>query len=169
VTRDYVIDRDDAGPPLLSVYGGKLTTYRRLAEDVVGQLAPSLGCAAGAWTAGTVLPGGDLPRGNFDAYLAALVARRPDWPEALLRRYARAYGTRIERLIGNARTPAELGPEVLPGLHEREIEYLRREEWAVTADDILYRRSKLALHAPPDGASRLAAWLAGHPASVSSA
>jgi glycerol-3-phosphate dehydrogenase len=74
----------------------------------------------------------------------------------------------VERLIGAARSPADLGPEVLPGLHEREIEYLCREEWAVTAEDILYRRSKLALHVPPDGASRLAEWLARHPAAASS-
>jgi glycerol-3-phosphate dehydrogenase len=169
VTRDYVIDCDTDGPPLLSVYGGKLTTYRKLAEDVVERLAPALGCAAGPWTAGTVLPGGDLPRGDFDAYVADLVARRPALPAALLRRYARAYGTRTATLLGGARTPADLGPEVLPGLHEREIGYLRREEWAVTAEDILYRRSKLALHVPPDGASRLADWLVRHPVAACAA
>jgi len=85
-------------------------------------------------------------------------------PEALLRRYARAYGTRVERILRGAAATADLGEEVLPGLHAREIDYLRREEWAVTAEDILCRRSKLALHVPADGAAGLDDWLLRHPA-----
>jgi len=84
-------------------------------------------------------------------------------PEPLVARVAAAYGTRARRLFGDARTPTDLGTEVVTGLYEREIEYLRDEEWAVTADDILYRRSKLALHLPADAAVRLDDWLARHP------
>ena len=163
VTRDYVLDLDTNGAPLLSVYGGKLTTYRRLAEDVVDALAPRLHCRAPPWTAGSPLPGGDMPGADFEAFHATL-ARRHQWlPARLLHRWARAYGTRVEQLVGNATSPAELGDEVLPGLYAREIEYLRREEWAVTAEDILYRRSKLALHLPGDAVARLDDWLARHP------
>ncbi len=163
VTRDYVLDLDANGPPLLSIYGGKLTTYRRLAEDVVDALAPGLGCTARPWTAGQPLPGGDMPQADFDAFMKGLSARYPGLPGALLHRYARAYGTRAERILAGAASPADLGAEVLPGLYAREIDYLRREEWAVTAEDILYRRSKLALHVPADGAARLDDWLRSHP------
>jgi glycerol-3-phosphate dehydrogenase len=163
VTRDYVLDLNTDGAPLLSIYGGKLTTYRKLAEDVLDRIAPGLGCTAPHWTAGTVLPGGDMPVADFEAYLQTLAARHAWVPEQLRRRYARAYGTRVERLLQGTRTVADLGEEVLPGLYAREIDYLRREEWAVTAEDILYRRGKLALHVPADGASRLDAWLARHP------
>ena len=163
VTRDYVLDIDSDGPPLLSIYGGKLTTFRKLAEDVVDALSPQLGCSAPHWTAGTALPGGDMPNADFDAYLKSLAARHAWVPAPLLHRYARTYGTRAERLLEGARAIADLGEEVLPGLHAREIDYLRREEWAVDAEDILYRRSKLALHVAADGPAVLDAWLRRHP------
>jgi glycerol-3-phosphate dehydrogenase len=131
---------------------------------VVDLLAPRLDCRARPWTASEPLPGGDLPRADFDAFLKSLTARYRRMPAALLRRYARAYGSRAERILAGAATRAELGEEVLPGLHEREIEYLRREEWAVSAEDILYRRSKLALHVPADGERRLDEWLRRNPA-----
>jgi len=162
VTRDYVLDVNADGPPLLSIYGGKLTTYRKLAEDVLDLLAPRLHCRAPHWTATHPLPGGDMPRADFEAFQASLTARYPQLPAALLHRYARAYGTRAERILQGAITVAELGEEVLPGLHAREIDYLCREEWAVTAEDILYRRGKLGLHVPADGCARLDDWLARH-------
>jgi len=162
VTRDYVLDVDTDGPPLLSIYGGKLTTYRRLAEDVLDVLAPRLGCRAPHWTAAQPLPGGDLAGADFDAFVRSLATRYPGLPPSLVRRYARAYGSRAERILRGARAVADLGEEVLPGLHAREIDYLRREEWAVTAEDILYRRSKLGLHVPADGCARLDDWLARH-------
>ncbi len=163
VTRDYVLDVDTDGPPLLSIYGGKLTTYRKLAEDVLDLLAPQLRCRAPHWTAARPLPGGDLPHADFEAFLRALGERHRWMPAALLRRYARAYGSRAGRILDGATSLADLGEEILPGLHAREIDYLRREEWAMTAEDILYRRSKLALHVPADGAARLDAWLQQHP------
>ncbi len=163
VTRDYVLDLEDEGPPLLSIYGGKLTTYRRLAEDVLDEMAPRLGWPRTHWTAGAALPGGDIAGADFRVFLRNLRAEYPGLPDPLLGRIAAAYGTRARRLLGNSRTPTDLGAEVVKGLHEREIEYLRDEEWAVTADDILYRRSKLALHLPADAAVRLDDWLARHP------
>jgi len=164
VTRDYVLDVDTDGAPLLSIYGGKLTTYRKLAEDVVDLVAPRLGRTAPHWTSAAALPGGDMPDADFDAFLASLAIRYPWLPAALSRRLARTYGTRTERLLSGASGLADLGEEVLPGLHEREIDYLRAEEWAADAEDILYRRTKLGLHVPQGSAARLDAWLARHPA-----
>lgn len=167
VTRDYVLDVEGHGPPLLSIYGGKLTTYRRLAEDVLDMLAARLGWSREHWTAAATLPGGDMAGGDFGTFRDELRKAYPRLPATLLDRLAAAYGTRVDRLLGVARSTLELGEEVLPGLHQREIEYLRSEEWAVTAEDILYRRSKLALHLPADAAARLDDWLTRHPRSDS--
>jgi glycerol-3-phosphate dehydrogenase len=160
VTRDYTFELDTAGPPILSVFGGKITTYRRLAEDAVEALLPKLGTKAHAWTAKAPLPGGDMPDADFDAYVAALAERHPKLPAGLRHRYARAYGTRAERILDGARSTAQLGEAVLPGLHEAELEYLCTTEFARTADDILWRRSKLGLHLPRDAGPRLDDWLA---------
>ena len=163
VTRDYVIEVDTHGAPLLSVYGGKITTYRKLAEDVVDRLAAGLGNRSEHWTATAPLPGGDMPRADFDAFLASLEARYTQMPAALLHRYARAYGTRIDQVVPAPGDPAALGEEVLPGLHAAEIDYLRRVEWAGTAEDILWRRTKLGLRVPDGSAAGLDNWLAAHP------
>jgi glycerol-3-phosphate dehydrogenase len=164
VTRDYQLELDANGAPALSVFGGKLTTFRVLAEEAVDRLAPLLGATRGAWTAGVPLPGGDLPGADFERFVAQAAGRWPWLPAGLRRRFARAYGSRIERLLGSATCPGDLGPEILPGLHAREVDYLRREEWAVTAEDILWRRSKLGLHLGAGAAATLDAWLAAHPA-----
>jgi glycerol-3-phosphate dehydrogenase len=159
VTRDYVLDFDRRGPPLLSIYGGKLTTYRKLAEEVVDRVCAALGVAGRAWTERTPLPGGDMPDGDFDAFRRRM-ARRYSWLERpLLDRYARAYGTRIEQLLEGCSSVDDLGRFVVPGLAEREIEYLRSEEFAVHADDILFRRSKLGVHLPSGSTARLDRWL----------
>ena len=121
-------------------------------------LAPLLGHRAPRLdTLGHVCPGATCRGAISQAFRTELARRRPWLDNGLLRRYSRAYGTRIERLLGTAGSMRDLGAEVLPGLHVREIEYLRREEWAVTAEDILFRRSKLGLHLPaeaPDAARR---------------
>jgi glycerol-3-phosphate dehydrogenase len=159
VTRDYVIDFDLSGPPLLSVYGGKLTTYRKLAETVLSAIAPALGNASGAWTAAAPLPGGDMPDADFERFLAQMRASH-DWlAPALLHRYARAYGTRIHRLLEGCTRVDDLGTAVLPGLYQREIDYLRRHEFARTAEDILYRRSKLGVHLGAGSVRVLQEWL----------
>ncbi len=162
VTRDYVLDLDapDGAAPLLSVYGGKITTYRRLAEQAVAKLLAALGRpAAPGWTAAAPLPGGDMPGADFAAWSADFAAAHPFLPSALALRLARAYGTRATRILDGARTLEALGENFGAGLTEAEAAYLVRHEWAAAPEDILWRRSKLALHAPADTAARLARYL----------
>ena len=162
VTRDYALDIEDREAPLLSVFGGKITTYRRLAEDAVNLLAPLLGARAPPWTVNATLPGGDLPQGSFAVFLRTIERRYPWIPARLQQRYAHAYGTRLHRLLGAAARLADLGPELLPGLFAREVEYLCREEFACSAEDILWRRSKLGLHLLGTDLAPLERWLAAH-------
>ena len=160
VTRDYALELERLPAPLLSVFGGKITTYRRLAEDAVNLLADPLDFRAGPWTAGALLPGGDLPQGSFAVFLRTLARRYPWLPARLRWRYAHAYGTRVERVLGAAAAPADLGRELLPQLYEREVAYLCREEFARSTEDILWRRSKLGLHLLQADLSPLDRWLA---------
>ena len=162
ITRDYLLDLDRTGPPLLSVYGGKLTTYRLLAEEVTGRVCEALGQTAEPWTADVPLPGGDMPGADFERFRRRMVRRYPWLGRELLRRYARGYGTRMERLLEGCTRLADLGEEVLPGLRAREIDYLRREEFARTAEDILFRRTKLGVHLPATAVARLERWLGAH-------
>ncbi|HEY4748960.1 MAG TPA: glycerol-3-phosphate dehydrogenase [Steroidobacteraceae bacterium] len=159
VTRDYALELDRAPAPLLSVFGGKITTYRRLAEDAVNLLAAPLSLRAPAWTAGALLPGGDLPEGSFAVFLRTLERRYPWLPVRMRLRFAHAYGTRIERVLGGATTLAALGQEILPQLYERELQYLLDEEFARSATDILWRRSKLGLHLLKADTGPLTRWL----------
>ncbi|WP_428334097.1 glycerol-3-phosphate dehydrogenase [Novosphingobium sp.] len=162
VTRDYVLDVDaqDGAAPLLSVFGGKITTFRKLAEHALEKLGPHFPMAGPAWTAGAVLPGGDLPGGDFDAYVAELANERPGLPRPLLRRLARAYGTRTEHVLAGARTIEDLGRDFGGGLTEAELTYLARNEWAVTAQDVLWRRSKMGLHVLPQTEAHVDAFYA---------
>ena len=162
VTRDYLLECDATSEraPLLCVFGGKLTTYRRLAEEALDLLAQSQSHMKPAWTANAPLPGGDIPNANFEGFLADFRRSAPWLPEALARRYARAYGTRVDRLLAGARSLADLGEDFGGGLYDAEIDYLISQEWARTAEDILWRRSKLGLHVPDSTAQRLAARLA---------
>lgn len=164
VTRDYVFDVDapEGAAPMLSVFGGKITTYRKLAEHAMSRLSPLLGLSDEGWTAAAALPGGDLPDADFEAFLAGLRQARPWLPAALARRLARAYGSRVSEILGEAESLAELGEDLGGGLTEAEADYLVRREWAQTAEDILWRRSKLGLHAPAETTERLQSWLAGH-------
>lgn len=161
VTRDYVLDldADDGAAPMLSVFGGKITTYRKLAEHAMAQLAPFFPAAGGAWTGGAILPGGDFA--DFDAYLAQLARERPAIPHDLLRRLVRAYGTDAATIVPPGAKPADLGDDLGGGLTMREVDHLRTREWVMTAEDILYRRSKLGLHVPGGTAERLATYLCG--------
>jgi glycerol-3-phosphate dehydrogenase len=159
VTRDYVFDLHQAEgeAPLLSIFGGKITTYRRLAEHALEKLQAVLGFPAPPWTAAAPLPGGDLPDGDFEGFVREL-QRAARWlPSDLARRYARAYGSRVERFLVGARRLGDLGERLGDGLYEAEIEYLRRHEWAMTADDVLWRRSKLGLHVGPETIAKLEA------------
>jgi len=159
VTRDYALELDALPAPLLSVFGGKITTYRRLAEDAVNLLAAQLGSRAAPWTAAAKLPGGALPEGSFAVFLRTLERRYPWLPARLRVRYAHAYGTRVEQLLGGTVATADLGREILPQLYERELEYLCREEFARSTEDILWRRSKLGLHLLGVDPAPLEEWL----------
>ena len=154
VTRDYVLKLDrgsGAEPPLLTVFGGKITTYRRLAEEALAKLAPFFPAVRGEWTGREALPGGDtdpaLPPGELQARYAGLGA-------ALLAGILRRHGSRTAHVLGEARQRADLGRDFGAGLTEREIDYMRAHEWALTAEDVLWRRSKCGLHM--DAAGRAA-------------
>lgn len=145
VTRDYAFDLDapEGGPPALSVFGGKITTARRLAEHALDDLAAYLPAHGVSWTAESVLPGGDA---GFDETLARLMSEKPFLGERLAWRLARSYGTRAERFLGRAQSMKDLGRDFGCGLTEAEVRYLVENEWARRTDDILWRRSKLGLH-----------------------
>jgi glycerol-3-phosphate dehydrogenase len=159
-SRDYVIGIDaPAGQaPLLSVFGGKITTYRRLAEAALARLAPFLDAArAPRWTATVPLPGGDEAP---EVVRAALLRAHPFLDPATAERLAFAYGGRARRVLDGAAAAADLGEDFGAGLSAREVRYLMAEEWAETAEDVLWRRTKLGLFVTPDETARLAAFMA---------
>ena len=152
-TRDYVLSLDaDRRPPLLSIFGGKITTYRRLAEHALSMLEPFFPDEArrkGGWSGTKPLPGGDFPVDGFDALVAAL---RRDWrflPERDAWRLARLYGTTARDILGAAHSLADLGRAFGAGLSEAEVAHLMRREWARTAEDVVWRRTKLGLRMSP--------------------
>ena len=145
VTRDYVFELDGE-PPLLSVFGGKITTYRKLAEHALQKLLPHLPHMQGDWTAKTHLPGGDIEDGNFEKFLAAFHASHSFLPKELALHYARLYGTRAEHLLKDVSDMNALGQHFGGLLYEAEINYLKSNEWAVSAEDVLNRRTKHYVH-----------------------
>ncbi|MBW8848301.1 MAG: glycerol-3-phosphate dehydrogenase [Burkholderiales bacterium] len=159
VTRDYLLEADagpgEGGAPLLNVWGGKLTTYRKLAEDGATQLGELLGDARKPWTEGARLPGGDLGAHgvDIDAFAAELQAGHADRDPGSVRRIARAYGSGARDLLAAPR-----GAEIAPGLFESELRHLVDREWARSAEDVLWRRSKLGLHCTAEQRAAVAAW-----------
>jgi glycerol-3-phosphate dehydrogenase len=162
ITRDYWIDAqgDYGEPPLVSIFGGKLTTYRSLAEKAVDRLRHWLNIGP-AWTHLEPLPGGDLGVGGLDELIAAIRTVHPYVAAPHARRLARNYGTRVWTVLGDAKRADDLGPRIAADLHMGELDYLRREEWASTAEDILWRRTKLGLTANESELESLHAALAG--------
>ena len=148
VTRDYVFDVDGE-PPLLSVFGGKITTYRKLAEHALQKLKPFFPAMRGDWTATAPLPGGDIANADFPTYRGGLQDRFPWLPGELCLHYARLYGSRAERIIGKAHRLDDLGRHFGGQLYEAEVAYLKASEWVRTADDLLQRRTKHGLHLSP--------------------
>jgi glycerol-3-phosphate dehydrogenase len=163
VTRDYVFDLDasESAAPVLSVFGGKITTFRRLAEHAMDEIARFFPNVGPAWTQNASLPGGDIPGGDIDDFARELHERKPFLSPGVARRLARSYGTRVDRFLEHAKEAADLGRDFGMGLTEAEIEYLSTSEWATTAEDILWRRSKLGLHLPRTAAADIDCYLKG--------
>lgn len=160
-TRDYVIEVDggDDLPPLVSVFGGKITTYRKLAEAVMEKLAPTFPEMGRPWTAAAPLPGGNFAVSAVDAQVGKLREIYGFLDEGWARRLVRAYGTLAQRLLNGARTAADMGEDFGGTLTAREVAWLMDEEWAVSADDVLWRRSKLGLRLSPAQRDRLEDWM----------
>jgi len=146
-TRDYVlkIDANNGDAPLLNVFGGKLTTYRRLSEHALEKVAGAIGAKGGSWTAKSVLPGGDFPATGYEAEVSKLKGRYPFLAERHARRLVRLYGTLAATLLGKIDRPEGLGRHFGADLYEVEVQWLISEEWARRAEDVLWRRTKLGL------------------------
>ena len=164
VSRDYVLEMSntDEHPPILSVFGGKITTYRKLSEQAAGQLGREIGMEGTPWTHSSSLPGGDIENADFDEFLDTLKDTCPWLPSDLARHYARNYGTLSHRLLAGARATSDLGQCFGAGLYEAEVNYLVAEEWSREADDILWRRTKWGLHLSRTQHGQLQDWLVEH-------
>ncbi|RUW18822.1 glycerol-3-phosphate dehydrogenase [Mesorhizobium sp. M4B.F.Ca.ET.215.01.1.1] len=148
VTRDYIFELDapTGQAPLLSVFGGKITTFRKLAEHALDRIEPFFPKMGKAWTSGAHLPGGDIANADFEQFLGDLGRDYPWMPASLLKHYGRLYGTRTRSIVGNAGSLEQLGRRFGKDFFEREASYLFEHEWASTAADILDRRTKHGLH-----------------------
>jgi glycerol-3-phosphate dehydrogenase len=161
VTRDYVFELNDVdgAAPILSVFGGKITTFRKLSEHALEKLKPYFRTMSGPWTADAPLPGGDIADADFDAFAAAVRYEYPALPHEVVDHYVRLYGTRAYKLLGGACVPADLGRHFGGALYQREAEFLQREEWASTPEDILERRTKHGLHLTPEQKQAFTDWM----------
>ncbi|OQM76996.1 glycerol-3-phosphate dehydrogenase [Manganibacter manganicus] len=160
-TRDYVLKAEggDGRAPLINVFGGKITTYRRLSETMVDKIEGFLGKRGQPWTAEAPLPGGDFPVTGFDDQVAALRRAYPFIAARIARRLVRLYGTRAKTILGSAASLADLGCCFGADLYEAEVRYLAENEWALTAEDMLWRRTKRGLHFSKDETEALDAFL----------
>lgn len=162
-TRDYVLKLDTSrGAPALGVFGGKITTYRRLAESAMADIQTVFPSLSGSWTAGAALPGGDFPVDGFDEQVEALLSKYDFLTERWAKRLVRAYGTDANDILGTAQTATDLGTDFGATLTEREVIWLVEKEFARTAEDILWRRSKLGLRLTDQQAAALDTWLSKH-------
>jgi len=166
VTRDYVLGIDEftKGAPFLSIYGGKITTSRKLAEHAMQKLEQYYDYKNGDWTETALLPGGDLIDADFKLFSSDMRQRYPNMDSGLLRRLCHAYGTRITLILGDGTSPPELGQHFGAGLYEIEAKYLINHEWASSADDILWRRSKVGIHISEAEKTAFTEWFNSHTA-----
>lgn len=159
VTRDYHLALRNGTdiPPILSIFGGKITTYRCLAEEALEKLSPFFPAMGRPWTRKAFLPGGNLPGGTMQTFLDSLTGRYPELDAGLIAQIARRHGSIAPDILGDAGTMNDLGQHIGNDLYEREIDYFKRREWALTAEDILWRRTKAGLHLAPADRERAAA------------
>ncbi len=159
VTRDYVLDLDqDRGAPILNIFGGKITTFRKLAEHAVDEVKPFFPQMRPAWTADGPLPGGDMANADFEIFLGQIHQEYPWLSQPLAKHYARLYGTRLHTFVGGARSLDDLGEHFGGLLYEAEVKYLIAQEWASCAEDILQRRTKHGLHLSQSAKDALERW-----------
>jgi glycerol-3-phosphate dehydrogenase len=158
VTRDYVLELDANGPPLLSVFGGKITTARHLAEEATQKIAQALGKAVRPVTGDAPLPGGNLPS-DFESFLTRVRGRWPFLGEERSERMARAYGTMLDAVLTGVKTEKDMGKDLGDGLTQVEIDWLVKHEWATTAQDVLMRRTKIGLSTGPATEKAVTAYL----------
>ncbi|MEO9517110.1 MAG: glycerol-3-phosphate dehydrogenase [Paracoccaceae bacterium] len=159
VTRDYVFDLDETGGvPMLNIFGGKITTFRELAERGMQKIAQFLPEMNGDWTENAPLPGGDMPNADFNAFCEQLRFDYPWMPRSLRQYYGRLYGTLVKEIVGDANGLADLGRHFGGDFYEAEARYLKKNEWAQTAEDILWRRTKHQLHLTDDEQRAFGDW-----------
>ena len=144
---------------MLSVFGGKITTYRRLAEHALKKLEAHLGPMHEPWTANAPLPGGDIAGGDMERFIADVLRRWPFLQAAEANRMAHAYGTRISQVLAGVDSREAMGERFGGGLSRAEVDFLVREEWAMSAEDIYWRHTKAGLYASPAEERRLTAYL----------
>jgi glycerol-3-phosphate dehydrogenase len=159
-TRDYTLKVDTTGgAPMLNVFGGKITTYRRLAEHALDKIMPFFGAPSKAWTAGVALPGGDFLVGDVARLIAEVQAKYGFLSEAWAQRLIRGYGTEAVQILGDATSAADLGQDFGATLTAREVEWLMQKEFARVAEDVVWRRTKLGLRLSPEQIATLDAWM----------
>ena len=159
-TRDYVLKLDNsAGAPLLNVFGGKITTYRKLAEQALQQISEHAPQMGQAWTAGVALPGGDFPVDGVDEIIRQLITKFPFLTAPWARRLVKAYGNEAFDVLGAAQLASDLGEDFGASLTAREVTWLMDKEFAQTAEDVVWRRSKLGLRLSPAQIERLQTWM----------
>ena len=160
-TREYVLKVDDAGAPLLNVFGGKITTYRKLAEAAMEKIVPFFPSAKGPWTAGVPLAGGDFPVDGVEAMIDGLKADYPFLDDFWARRLVRAYGTEAREMLGEAKTAEDLGENFGATITARELDRSMEVEWVRSAEDFVWRRTKLGLRIDQAQIDRIDGYIAG--------
>ena len=155
-----MLSLDTTGPaPLLNVFGGKITTYRRLAENALARLSRHFPQMTGDWTAGVAMPGGDFPVDGVAALTDEMARTHPFLPPATVQRLIRAYGTETRDILGDAATPGDLGRSFGADLREAELRWLMQREYARTAEDVVWRRTRLGLRMSANEIAALDAWM----------
>ena len=160
-TRDYVLKMHSEGAPILNIFGGKITTYRKLAEDAMDKIKRHFDDVPGHWTAGVPLPGGNFPVDGVPALIRAVQKRYPFLSDFWAKRLVRAYGTEAFAVLGDATEPADLGRDFGATLTEAEVRWLMRREYARRAEDVVWRRNKLGLRMTTDQIEKLDSWMLG--------